>query len=377
MDINRDNYEEYFLLYADNELTDSEKAAVLMFLKENKDLEAEFRLIHHTISKPDRGISLADKSFLLKGKDAPLISEKNYEEIFVLYHDNELTPQQRKETEEFLARHMSLQQEFDLIGLARLVPEEAVLFPGKKALYKKERAGKVTVMVWRSLAAALFIGFGLWLTQQYMYKERHKEALTVRSLPVKNSPHPEVVPGKKEVNTAVQPAAQNTRPLPSDAATTQQKLPGVLSQKNTISNAVVKTTVTKEQPTQEIAIQPSPATTSRQESINTGSLVTNDNIGNMAKEEIKGNNPIASLAVVQQNNAGSSENQVPDLHARNASYVADANDNSQNYVFYDVTTEEFRKTRVGGFLKKVKRVIERNNPIARLLTGDEKQVVSN
>ena len=39
MNVNRNNYEEFFLLYADNELTDLQKAEVLMFLKENKDLE--------------------------------------------------------------------------------------------------------------------------------------------------------------------------------------------------------------------------------------------------------------------------------------------------------------------------------------------------
>ena len=64
MNIKRDNYEEYFLLYADNELTNSEKVEVIMFLKQNRDLDEEFRMIHHTISKPDVSLELTDKSFL-------------------------------------------------------------------------------------------------------------------------------------------------------------------------------------------------------------------------------------------------------------------------------------------------------------------------
>ena len=84
MNIDRNNYEEYFLLYADNELTDSEKTEVLMFLKENKDLEEEFRMIHHTICKPDVNVEFADKSFLLRGKTQTFINEKNYEEIFFI-----------------------------------------------------------------------------------------------------------------------------------------------------------------------------------------------------------------------------------------------------------------------------------------------------
>src|SRR5450432_4314549 len=123
MDINRNNYEEYFLLYADNELTDSEKAEVLMFLKQNKDLEQEFRMIHYTICKPDVNVELTDKSFLFRENAATFINEKNYEEVFVLYHDNELTGKQKKETEDFLSRHAHLKNEFELIGLARFIPE--------------------------------------------------------------------------------------------------------------------------------------------------------------------------------------------------------------------------------------------------------------
>src|SRR5258705_9471732 len=172
MNINRNNYEEYFLLYADNELTDSEKAEVLMFLKENKDLETEFRMIHHTICKPDASIELADKSFLLKGDEAPVINEKNYEEVFVLYHDNELSDKQKKQTEDFLTRHAQLKNEFELIGLARLIPEDAVVFPNKRILYRKETGKVVRVIFWRALAAAVFIGCGLWATQLYLQKGR-------------------------------------------------------------------------------------------------------------------------------------------------------------------------------------------------------------
>ena len=69
------------------------------------------------------------------------------------------------------------------------------------------------------------------------------------------------------------------------------------------------------------------------------------------------------------------------IQAQQASYVSDTDQKNENYVFYNVTTEEFRKSKVGGFLKKVKRIVERNNPVTRLFSGDEKsgdkQVASN
>ncbi len=68
----------------------------------------------------------------------------------------------------------------------------------------------------------------------------------------------------------------------------------------------------------------------------------------------------------------------PQTVVESASYAVDQNNsNDENYVFYNVKAEEFKKSKVGGFLKKVKRIVERSNPITRLLSGDEKQVASN
>jgi hypothetical protein len=69
-------------------------------------------------------------------------------------------------------------------------------------------------------------------------------------------------------------------------------------------------------------------------------------------------------------------NQVPDMKVQQASYAINEGASDENYVFYNVTTEEFNKTKVGGFLKKVKRIVERTNPIAQLLSGDGDQVAA-
>jgi hypothetical protein len=48
MIIDRHNYEECFILYWDNELTVSQKQAVENFVKENTDLQEEFKLLGQT-----------------------------------------------------------------------------------------------------------------------------------------------------------------------------------------------------------------------------------------------------------------------------------------------------------------------------------------
>ena len=70
------------------------------------------------------------------------------------------------------------------------------------------------------------------------------------------------------------------------------------------------------------------------------------------------------------------EPQVKNNYSQTAAYTADASVNNDNYVFYDVPAEKFRKSKVGGFLKKVRRIVERTNPITRLLEGNEEPVVA-
>src|SRR6266705_1385467 len=111
MNINRNNYEQFFLLYADNELNAGEKNMVALFVQQNADLEEEFLMLQQSVVSPDINIALQDKSFLLR-QEQKFISHDNYEEIFVLYNDRELKENEEKETEKFIAEHPELQNEF-------------------------------------------------------------------------------------------------------------------------------------------------------------------------------------------------------------------------------------------------------------------------
>ena len=66
MQINRQSYEEYFLLYADGELNESEQKAVEEFIDQNPDLASELTLIQETVFKPDGTIMFENKEALFK-----------------------------------------------------------------------------------------------------------------------------------------------------------------------------------------------------------------------------------------------------------------------------------------------------------------------
>ena len=53
MNINRNTYEEFFLLYVDNELSQAERRQVEAFIEENPDLRPELDMLHDVVLRPE------------------------------------------------------------------------------------------------------------------------------------------------------------------------------------------------------------------------------------------------------------------------------------------------------------------------------------
>jgi len=90
--INRYNYETYFLLYADNELSAIEKKNVDEFVQSNPELGEELVMLLQTISQKE-DILLNNKMSLYKKE--PLSSDQ--QEKLLLHLDNELNEVEKKE----------------------------------------------------------------------------------------------------------------------------------------------------------------------------------------------------------------------------------------------------------------------------------------
>lgn len=157
MNINRNNYEEFFLLYIDNELSSEERRAVEAFIETNPDLKSELESFQ-AVTLTEENISI-DKSLLFKS-DNPVTSS-NYENYFVLYGDDELSLQDKEYTEEFVYKNPQYQQDFELIIKARLTPDLNDVFPDKEKLFRKEKSESRPVFylkMTRYAAAAAIVG---------------------------------------------------------------------------------------------------------------------------------------------------------------------------------------------------------------------------
>ncbi|HRN56828.1 MAG TPA: hypothetical protein PLL71_10270 [Agriterribacter sp.] len=166
MEMNRDNYEMFFLLYTDNELDAAEKKAVEAFVALHADLKEELNTLLQTRLSASETIPFLHKESLFKTAGAPaLIHEDNDEEYFILYADGELNAEEQKAVESYIERHPQKKAALLLLQRAKLQPDHAIIFPGKAGLYRTgETTARVIPFRWRRMvAAASVIATGGWL----------------------------------------------------------------------------------------------------------------------------------------------------------------------------------------------------------------------
>lgn len=200
MNITRNNYEEFFLLYVDNELPATERKAVEEFVRMNTDLSAELTLLKQTVMKPEKSLSFDLKVSLMKNSiPAGLVNEMNCEAYFILYADHELDKQAKAEVEVFLNTNPQYQASFDLYQQVKLEPEPDVIFPDKSLLYRKEKDEKVVPFGWWKLMAAaavlLAVGIATWFI---LTNNNNIPARIVHNVPTPTTDKP-VISTKKEV----------------------------------------------------------------------------------------------------------------------------------------------------------------------------------
>ena len=199
--INRHNYEEYFLLYTDNELDAAEKKAVEEFVQQHPDLKIELEMLQQTTLHAEP-IVFHSKDVLLKNSSS-LVNETNYEEYFVLYGDDELDNEQKDIVEQFVYRNSQYQAEFELIQQVKFQAERHIVFPDKDMLYRTEEEEENVFVFrwWKIVAAAIFLIFLTGLGWMITLKEKSAPA-TSKITPQKKIQQPEVqVQVPKQENT--------------------------------------------------------------------------------------------------------------------------------------------------------------------------------
>lgn len=232
MTIDRHNYEEFFILYTDNELNAEQCARVESFVQANPDLAEELAMFQQAKLTPDNNLSFEHKESLLMATDSS-ISLSNYEEWLLLYVDNELNQEEKGLVEKFIVLHPAAKTELGLLLQTKTQADPAIVFVNKESLYRKEeRERRIIPLRWKLAAAAVLL-LAIASSVFFIFTNRSNSiqpgiaqedaAKKTKSIPADtNSSEEKKNPGNTPLitNSATDPVITITNPLQKENTTT-------------------------------------------------------------------------------------------------------------------------------------------------------------
>ena len=158
MKINQQNYESYFVRYLDHDLTGEEAAEVQLFLQLHPELKNDLEAFRSTILKPDEQLVFTAKSSLKRS-----VHTGNYEEYFVRWIENDLSPAEISEVNAFLQHHPDYNSKLNAYKSTILIADQSVVFPDKQRLKKKVPGTVIPMFTRYVLSGAVAAGLVLLL----------------------------------------------------------------------------------------------------------------------------------------------------------------------------------------------------------------------
>ncbi len=328
------NYEEYFILYTDNELCDADKAMVEAFVLQHPPLADELDILLST-KLPAEESFFYDKEELL----SPYMKATIAEEELLLYVDGELTPEQKNVVEQKITADTAYALQHALLMQTKLNATEVVAYPYKKELYRREERVR-HFPLWMRVAAAviiLLLGSLFFLVNTHHATIVNPDVVTITPSPAKD------------------PAKQPT--------ITEQKKAPLLQQKD--DPMVVKAPEAKKAN----RVEKKALIIDNKDRQKGDEIVTTDN-GSRKNEPIHFN---ASHLTIQPTITDVALNKtitlMPVTSAQDSSYHKQNNPIQAPDTDWAVASE--KKTRGKGFFRKVSRFIERNTGIGTANADNE------
>lgn len=156
MNINEHNYEYFFLMYVDDELSATERKAVEAFAITHPALQAELELLKETVLLP--GEMKMEKKGLYKAAPEDAMPPND----LMLYLDAELDAAAMQAFDKKLETNKIMQAELATWQKTKLDADELLPFPNKAILYRQEKGRLVTMRIIKWAVAAALIGAGFF-----------------------------------------------------------------------------------------------------------------------------------------------------------------------------------------------------------------------
>lgn len=356
MSISRNNYEEYFLLYADNELSGAERNRVEVFISKNPDLREELLMLQQTIVHPDPVI-FSGKENLFR----PLPVDAGTEEKLLLLLDNELPTKDKEQLLAITKSNKAVEENWQLLQQTKLTPTDSIVFEDKASLYRKEERKVVPIRWWQLAAAAMLIGFGLWGTVSYLDRDR-----------------------QAGISTATVTTIRKTTPVAginaqaTIAKDTVQNLTGAIKDKDRVTSTATA------QRTQNSSPAKAPKTMPAKDDNQVAEQQQERHNNNIVQQQYNSQDvPTTDLQNLNNNNSNipataivtPKTNPVETVTLPANEYavnVAAGSSDENSFSFDDEDEDKPKRSKLGGFFKRVKRTFERKTKIKTGSSDDVK-----
>ena len=330
--INLSNYEEYFILYMDNELDAEQKLMVEAFVAQHPQLAEELDILMST-RLPMDNVSFTGKADLLSAS----MKVNTVDESLLLYIDNELPANERRAVEQQIDSNKDYALQHSLLMQTKADATEKVSYPDKKELYRHtERV--VLFKPWMRIAAAVVVlvfGSVFFLVNK---EEGPVAPVTATTTPAKQIPVVKENPSPvqqliEKSGPATEPVvAQSTQATPREIE--QAALPKV---EEPIKNEVIAQ--------EDVAVAPQERKVIE---FDVKRLTTTPDVNDVAIKETLAHNPVTSYTPERKTDEDPTEPAVTDGDFKNT-----------------------KKRSAKGLFRKVSRFIERNTGIGTANTDDE------
>lgn len=131
MNINKNNYEAYFLDYHEGNLKPTEVAELLLFVEQHPELKNAFESFENFTIEDYSTITFENKADLKKE-----ITDDNREEYFIRAVENTLNPIEKTLLENYIKQHPHCLNEYALYQKTKLLADTSIVFENKGALRK-------------------------------------------------------------------------------------------------------------------------------------------------------------------------------------------------------------------------------------------------
>ncbi|OFX18679.1 MAG: hypothetical protein A2033_02655 [Bacteroidetes bacterium GWA2_31_9] len=162
MNINRDNYEQFFIDYYDQNLSKSQIEELFLFIETNADAKEEFFAYSPEMTLAPENISFDAKIQLKQIDDDTIVSANNFDKFCIAQLDGDLNNKQKVDFEKFISDKPDYSKEFNLYKKTILKADESIVYTRKYALkhfvLKSEKSSiKTNRIYWFASAVAASI----------------------------------------------------------------------------------------------------------------------------------------------------------------------------------------------------------------------------